>query len=197
MNQFEYAEDSFRLPEGIKRIGYDADTARYTFCDREGNTYLGPPHEEYGSLTLVDNSIHDRPHAFASSENPKPDLSIGATPFQDSGARFHDFVPPHLITSPSSAESTLSGSPRSGETSSGSRLRDAVRRNALPSMQNVVSNVRRSTTSVLRRKQTQKHDNETTVLLPQSGPNATSKQNRSMTSAPATVVSFDVKHSKD
>lgn len=58
----------------MKRIGYDADTARYTFSDREGNTYLGPAHEEYGLLTLVKkgsrpaSSTDDRPHAFASGE---------------------------------------------------------------------------------------------------------------------------------
>ncbi|KAJ7928986.1 hypothetical protein B0H13DRAFT_1596805, partial [Mycena leptocephala] len=60
-----------RLPEGMKRIGYDADTARYTFCDRDGNTYIGPPHEEYGVLAPVPSGTHDRPQAFASGEFPR------------------------------------------------------------------------------------------------------------------------------
>ncbi|KAJ7177838.1 hypothetical protein C8R46DRAFT_1075084 [Mycena filopes] len=182
MSQFDYAEDSNRLPEGIKRIGYDADTARYTFCDREGNTYLGPPHEEYGTLTPVDPSgSADRPSAFASG-SPRPDRSVSALP-PGSGATFHDFLPAHLITSPSSAESTLAKSPQSGDASAGSRLRDAVRRTGLPKMQNVVKNVRRSTTSVLRKSTRNNNDNETTGLL-QSG---SSKQKRSMTSATAST----------
>ncbi|KAJ7265986.1 hypothetical protein B0H12DRAFT_1100383 [Mycena haematopus] len=59
-------------PEGMKRIGYDDQTARYKFCDLDGNIYLGPAHEEYGKLTLVRESglppeCDDRPHAFASA----------------------------------------------------------------------------------------------------------------------------------
>jgi hypothetical protein len=37
----------------MQRIGYDADTARYTFSDEEGNIFTGPAHEEYGVLSLV------------------------------------------------------------------------------------------------------------------------------------------------
>jgi hypothetical protein len=68
-------QDTDRLPEGIQRTGYDDQTARYQFRDRDGNTYLGPPHEEYGALTLVGRGsrapspkaiISDRPGAFAS-----------------------------------------------------------------------------------------------------------------------------------
>ncbi|KAF7366402.1 hypothetical protein MSAN_00897000 [Mycena sanguinolenta] len=145
-------EDASRLPEGVKRIGYDADSARYKFCDREGNLYLGPPHEYYGALTLVGktsrppSSSDDRPQAFA-PEKSRPELSVDVPVHAPpgSGSTFHDFVPPHLITSPSSAQSTLSshsGSPLG----SGSRFRDAVRRTALPSMANVVNNVKRSAT---------------------------------------------------
>ncbi|KAF7345481.1 hypothetical protein MVEN_01566500 [Mycena venus] len=165
----QYDEDSTRLPEGMKRIGYDADTARYTFRDREGSIYMGPAHEHYGLLTLVrknsnlkgSTELDDRPHAFASDDSPsKPGLSVdvpayqGTTfhagaPFQD-GATFHDLLPSHLIASPSSAESTLTGSssPASGEPTAGARFRDAVRRTALPAMQNAVNTVRRSATSV-------------------------------------------------
>ncbi|KAJ7481775.1 hypothetical protein FB451DRAFT_1170923 [Mycena latifolia] len=198
----QFNEDSTRLPEGMKRTGYDADTARYTFCDREGNTYLGPPHEEYGSLTLVgkskrrpSSSMDDRPQAFASGESrsslyepsndeltclplgkPNPTLSVDVQ-LPGSGQTFHDFLPAHLITSPSSAESTLSDSPRSDDASAGSRFRDAVRRATLPSMQNVVNNVRRSATSVRKPK-----DHEKKGLL-RSGSQASSKLSRSNTSA--------------
>ncbi|KAJ7851988.1 hypothetical protein B0H13DRAFT_2207009 [Mycena leptocephala] len=188
----QYNEDSTRLPEGMKRIGYDADTARYKFCDREGNTYLGPPHEDYGLLTLVEkasrppSSIDDRPQAFASDQS-RPELSVDV---QGSGSTFHDFLPAHLITSPSSAESTLTPSPLSGESSSGSRFRDAVRRTALPSMQNVVNNVRRSTTLL---RKSRAGDNEKDGLL-RSG----SKLTRSSTSSTtATVVSFEKSDEND
>ncbi|KAJ7121007.1 hypothetical protein C8R44DRAFT_787189 [Mycena epipterygia] len=182
----QFDEDVYRLPEGMKRTAYDADTARYTFCDREGNIYIGPAHEEYGSLTLVGktsrppSSYNDRPHAFASSDS-KPELLVDVEA-QASGSTFYDILPAHLITSPSSAESTLT-SPQ--ETSAGTRFRDAVRKTALPSMQNVVNNVRRSATVRKPR------DQEKTGLL-RSASRVTSKLTRSnTTSTTSTLVSFE------
>ncbi|KAJ7236422.1 hypothetical protein B0H12DRAFT_1238496 [Mycena haematopus] len=166
----QYNEDSTRLPVGMKRIGYDADTARYTFCDREGNIYMGPAHEEYGLLSLVQETssaaspTDDRPHAFASdtdTETSKPGLSVEVP------ATFHDILPSHLITSPSSAESMLDAS--ESPLTVGSRLRDAVRRTALPAMQNAVNSVRRSATSV--RKLPRTRDKEKDGLIRRrSGP---------------------------
>ncbi|KAG6887973.1 hypothetical protein C0992_010034 [Termitomyces sp. T32_za158] len=46
--------DSYRLPEGMKRIGYDADAQVYTFQDDDGNLYKGEPGAEYGVLTPVE-----------------------------------------------------------------------------------------------------------------------------------------------
>lgn len=46
-------QDACRLPEGFKRIAYDADTARYTFRDREGALWLSKPGESYGKLMPV------------------------------------------------------------------------------------------------------------------------------------------------
>ncbi|KII96126.1 hypothetical protein PLICRDRAFT_82121, partial [Plicaturopsis crispa FD-325 SS-3] len=43
-------QDSARLPEGFRRIGYDADTQRYTYRDEEGRIYMGAPGAEYGEL---------------------------------------------------------------------------------------------------------------------------------------------------
>ncbi|KAJ7068964.1 hypothetical protein B0H15DRAFT_793921 [Mycena belliarum] len=174
----QFDEDAARLPEGMKRTGYDADTARYRFCDREGNTYLGPPHEDYGSLTFVGRSTNppthkdDRPQAFASGAS----YNLAPT--------FHDFLPSHVITSPSSAESTLSDA---GEATAGSRLRDAVRRATVPAMQNVAKNVRRSATMGKSREK----DQEKTGLL-RSISRASSKLTRSKTSATtSTLVSVD------
>ncbi|KAJ7068965.1 hypothetical protein B0H15DRAFT_871543 [Mycena belliarum] len=92
----------------MKRMSYDADTARYTFQDRDGHTYIGPPHEQYGYLTRVDPSVfmHDRPHAFA------PDNELVRVQPSDSRLTFYDFLPSHLIASPSTAKSTLRDSPR-------------------------------------------------------------------------------------
>ncbi|KAF8178157.1 hypothetical protein K438DRAFT_1844678 [Mycena galopus ATCC 62051] len=189
----QYEEDASRLPEGVKRIGYDADTARYKFCDCDGNLYLGPPHEDYGSLTLVGktspppSSSDDRPNVFA-SEKSRPELAVDVTAHSGQGSTFHDILPPHLIASPSSAQSTLSGSSPKGA----SRFRDAVRRTALPSMTNVVNNVRRSATKV-RKPQARDPDNERDGLLQVS-----SDLTRSNTSATtATSASSDETHVKN
>ncbi|KAH0837827.1 carbohydrate-binding module family 50 protein [Lanmaoa asiatica] len=49
----QYDEDDYRLPDGVKRIGYDADTGCYYFRDREGLVYKGPEGSEFGELTQV------------------------------------------------------------------------------------------------------------------------------------------------
>ncbi|TFK70075.1 hypothetical protein BDN72DRAFT_870467 [Pluteus cervinus] len=49
----QYDEDSYRLPEGMKRIGYDADTGKYTFRDRDGSIWEGPEGAEFGEMTRV------------------------------------------------------------------------------------------------------------------------------------------------
>ncbi|KAJ6591260.1 hypothetical protein DFH09DRAFT_862332, partial [Mycena vulgaris] len=45
----QYDEDAYRLPAGMVRTGYDADTGQYTFQDRTG-TYKGLPGAEYGPM---------------------------------------------------------------------------------------------------------------------------------------------------
>jgi len=49
----QYDEDDHRLPEGMKRIGYDADTSRYIFRDRDGSLWQGPEGSEYGEMIRV------------------------------------------------------------------------------------------------------------------------------------------------
>jgi hypothetical protein len=47
-------QDSYRLPDGLVRTGYDADTSRYMYRDTEtGESYIGAPGVEYGPLQLV------------------------------------------------------------------------------------------------------------------------------------------------
>ncbi|KAJ7242046.1 hypothetical protein C8J57DRAFT_1368246 [Mycena rebaudengoi] len=163
----QFEEDSYRLPEGMKRVAYDADTARYTFRDRDGRVYVGPSGEDYGVLTLVSglkkSKVADRPHAFA-SESSKPNLNVHIQP----ASTFQDILPAHLITSPSSAESTS----LPAGMSTGSRLRDVVRRTAMPAMQNVANNVRRSAT--LRKPTKAPRDEDKEGLLSRSVSSVTS-----------------------
>jgi hypothetical protein len=45
-------QDEHRLPEGFERVGYDADTERYTFIERTtGKYYESAPGNRYGLLT--------------------------------------------------------------------------------------------------------------------------------------------------
>ncbi|KAG6830098.1 hypothetical protein H0H92_002271 [Tricholoma furcatifolium] len=46
-------DDDFRLPEGMKRTGYDADTGRYYFQDKDGSIWEGPEGAEFGEMRLV------------------------------------------------------------------------------------------------------------------------------------------------
>ncbi|KAJ6465080.1 hypothetical protein C8R47DRAFT_991769, partial [Mycena vitilis] len=138
--------DLSRLPEGFKRIAYDADTALYTFCDREGNEYLGPPHEEYGQLIRVEkktggSASNDRPHAFASGESQRRFYLSRLKP-STSKSTFHDLLPAHGITSASVAEAAQTGTPKTGEAQAPAWLRKSVRRVTLPSIGN---RIRRST----------------------------------------------------
>jgi len=43
-------QDSYRLPEGMTRVGYDADTQTYTYRDERGNQWEGAPGNRYGTL---------------------------------------------------------------------------------------------------------------------------------------------------
>ncbi|KAG9239876.1 peptidoglycan-binding LysM [Calycina marina] len=48
-----YDTDEERLPAGMQRTGYDADTQTYTYRDAENNTYEGGPGSRYGELTKI------------------------------------------------------------------------------------------------------------------------------------------------
>ncbi|KAF9265262.1 hypothetical protein L218DRAFT_860688, partial [Marasmius fiardii PR-910] len=55
----------FRLPEGMKRTGYDADTGEYFFSDINGHQYKSAPHARYGKLVPVDFFTHTPARAFS------------------------------------------------------------------------------------------------------------------------------------
>ncbi|KAI0429663.1 carbohydrate-binding module family 50 protein [Xylaria sp. FL1042] len=52
----EYDTDEERLPEGMQRIGYDADTQTYTFRDADGSIWESAPGNRYGRLRRVEAS---------------------------------------------------------------------------------------------------------------------------------------------
>lgn len=54
MSRFSrYDTDEERLPDGMTRVGYDADTQVYTFQDADGSLWESAPGNEYGQLTRV------------------------------------------------------------------------------------------------------------------------------------------------
>ncbi|KAI1360537.1 carbohydrate-binding module family 50 protein [Xylaria arbuscula] len=49
----EFDTDAERLPEGMKRIGYDADSQKYTFRDADGSLWESASGNRYGQLRRV------------------------------------------------------------------------------------------------------------------------------------------------
>ncbi|KAI5926502.1 hypothetical protein F4810DRAFT_541605 [Camillea tinctor] len=49
----QYDTDEERLPEGMQRIGYDADSQIYTFRDADGSIWESAPGNRYGHLHKV------------------------------------------------------------------------------------------------------------------------------------------------
>ncbi|MCJ1356473.1 MAG: hypothetical protein MMC33_006468 [Icmadophila ericetorum] len=46
----QYEEDGYRLPHGMTRAGYDADTQTYTYRDADGTVYEGEEGNRYGRV---------------------------------------------------------------------------------------------------------------------------------------------------
>ncbi|KAI0476822.1 carbohydrate-binding module family 50 protein [Xylaria cf. heliscus] len=55
----EYDTDEERLPEGMQRVGYDADTQVYTFRDADGSLWESAPGNQYGRLRRVSDGDND------------------------------------------------------------------------------------------------------------------------------------------
>ncbi|MCJ1317324.1 hypothetical protein MMC15_002647 [Xylographa vitiligo] len=49
----QYDEDDYRLPEGMQRVGYDADTQKYTYQDSDESYWEGAAGARYGGLRQV------------------------------------------------------------------------------------------------------------------------------------------------
>ncbi|KAI0118750.1 carbohydrate-binding module family 50 protein [Nemania sp. FL0031] len=67
----EYDTDEERLPEGMQRIGYDADTQVYTFRDAQGGIWESAPGNQYGQLRRVQYyGDHDDEESHSSPTQP-------------------------------------------------------------------------------------------------------------------------------
>jgi hypothetical protein len=80
MSRFSrYDTDEERLPDGMSRVGYDADTQVYTFQDADGSYWESAPGSQYGRLTrisgpAVDDDANDS-DPFIGSQDPTPKTS--------------------------------------------------------------------------------------------------------------------------
>lgn len=54
----QYDEDDYRLPEGMKRVGYDADTQKYYYKDAGGKIWEGAEGAQFGELRRATNNTH-------------------------------------------------------------------------------------------------------------------------------------------
>ncbi|KAH9854421.1 hypothetical protein C2E23DRAFT_818674 [Lenzites betulinus] len=74
----QYDEDSHRLPEGMKRVGYDSDTGRYQFRDADGSLWEGPQGAEFGEMRRVGSApvaIDDR----AQDDDEEAEIGVAST----------------------------------------------------------------------------------------------------------------------
>ncbi|EHK26899.1 uncharacterized protein TRIVIDRAFT_215015 [Trichoderma virens Gv29-8] len=78
MSRFSrYDSDEDRLPEGMTRVGYDADSQVYTFQDADGSLWESAPGNQYGRLTRVSGPADDASDSepFLESQTPMPKTS--------------------------------------------------------------------------------------------------------------------------
>ena len=91
----QYDTDEERLPGGMQRIGYDADTETYTFRDTDGSIYESAPGNRYGNLTRISgppqatqyNDDEDAGH-----ESAPPPYTPSSEPTRDVSWR-HEMMP--------------------------------------------------------------------------------------------------------
>ncbi|KAL1748302.1 hypothetical protein HDZ31DRAFT_79833 [Schizophyllum fasciatum] len=136
-------EDRYRLPEGFKRVAYDADSKRYTFVDANGIKYVGNPGEEYGYMTPVASLPQQpRPGAFSDERTHGSTPSVSSA---EAASSFHDILPSNRIggAPPPTDEKKASQKQRN------QNLADVVE-TVMPKVQGVVQNLRRSMTSARR-----------------------------------------------
>ncbi|GAW22245.1 hypothetical protein ANO14919_117810 [Xylariales sp. No.14919] len=70
----EYDTDEERLPEGMQRIGYDADTQTYTFRDAQGAIWESTPGNRFGHLQRVNDTTRP-PYSEDNESSPTQPLT--------------------------------------------------------------------------------------------------------------------------
>jgi len=74
MGRWSYLDtDEERLPEGMTRIGYDADSQTYTYRDADGSIWEGASGNRYGQLWKVKAAARPRAATAPVSDNRSPD----------------------------------------------------------------------------------------------------------------------------
>lgn len=116
-------DDDDRLPEGVKRTGYDADTQTYTYESVRGEQYQGRAGERYGELTRTGTAAA-APRA-QSSAVPQPTALPSAPPQPSTPVRPPNYYPPNA--------SLRATPPRVGRALSTPISGAAVTRRAVPS----------------------------------------------------------------
>ncbi|KAK3306352.1 uncharacterized protein B0T15DRAFT_491903 [Chaetomium strumarium] len=96
--------DEERLPEGVRRTGYDADTQTYTYEADDGSVYDGAPGQLYGRLTKTAESVRSR-------RTTTTTTSSSSSPSQCTTS-----TSPERGTPPSSPPRSRSGSPQTFST---------------------------------------------------------------------------------
>ncbi|KAJ7774926.1 hypothetical protein B0H16DRAFT_1508886 [Mycena metata] len=77
----QYDEDSYRLPEGMVRVGYDADTGEYIFRDRSGTYFNGVSGSHYGPMRPQGRPLVAEPMELViSPQKPKRRATIAIVP---------------------------------------------------------------------------------------------------------------------
>lgn len=79
--------DGDRLPHGMVRVGYDADSQIYRYRDVDGSTWHGPAGHRYGVLTKA--GANRRSRAATMFERPRSPSVLPKNP----DATFSDFLP--------------------------------------------------------------------------------------------------------
>ncbi|KAK7695204.1 hypothetical protein QCA50_002394 [Cerrena zonata] len=102
----QYDEDEYRLPEGMKRVGYDADTRKYYFRDSDGSLWQSAEGNQYGQLTQVS----EEPRAIdisTSSDNEDLEAAPTRTDGYQSLAADIDATPRYAVNNNTYAYRTL------------------------------------------------------------------------------------------
>ncbi|TGJ87736.1 hypothetical protein E0Z10_g1061 [Xylaria hypoxylon] len=78
----EYDTDEERLPEGMQRIGYDADTQTYTFRDVDGAIWESASGNRYGQLRRVNDTT---PPSYGEDDESSPTQPLTYAGPEESG----------------------------------------------------------------------------------------------------------------